>query len=187
LAAVIVWALVAAGLAELIWSGQVGQYWHWLVVATAAGYTAWALFWAPKVKVDDAGLTVHNVTATFTVPWAAIERIDTKYALTLYTKNRRVTAFAAPAPSSLTSLRQPRAKELRHLPESTYDAGQSIRPGDLPHTASGALAWVVREHWEKLRDSGLPVDPPPVAVRRPWAHLVLWAALVAAAIAVTAL
>src|SRR5918998_1311301 len=49
----------------------------------------WALFWAPELRVEEHAVTVRNVLRTFSVPWTAIERIDTKYALTLYTPGRK--------------------------------------------------------------------------------------------------
>jgi hypothetical protein len=33
--------------------------------------------------------------------------------------------------------------------------GAGIRPGDLLDSPSGAVAFVIRRHWEELRDDGL--------------------------------
>jgi hypothetical protein len=47
--------------------------------------------------------------------------------------------------------------------------GGGIRPGDLLDTPSGAVAYVIRRHWEELRDDGL-LDAGPEAgsVQRTW-------------------
>ncbi|MDR2252570.1 MAG: PH domain-containing protein [Bifidobacteriaceae bacterium] len=151
-AALAIWALAALALVSLA-SARPGDLIRWGPAVACVCLAAWAVFWAPDVRVDEDAVTVRNVAASHRVPWAAIARIDTKWALTLFTAQGRVTAFAAPAPSSLRRQRDAPA-EIRHLPESTFDAGRSVRPGDLPGTASGDLAWVVRERWEATRDAG---------------------------------
>ena len=118
----------------------------------------WAVYYRPEVKVDDGGVHVVNVLRTIDVPWPSIQRIDTKWALTLYTAYGKVTAWAAPAPGGFAT-RMAGRHDFKGLPESTYGGGGSIRPGDLPGTASGAAALVVRRHWELLRDAGHLDDP----------------------------
>ncbi len=127
--------------------------WAALVVGTV-----WAIYWRPEVMVDDGGVRVVNVLRTIHVPWPSIERIDTKWALTLFTAYGKITAWAAPAPGGFAS-RMAGLHDLKGLPESTYGVGDSIRPGDLPGTPSGAAALVVRRHWEQLRDAGHLDDP----------------------------
>lgn len=113
----------------------------------------WAAYWRPEVAVDDSGVLVVNVLRTITLPWPAIQRIDTKWALTLFTAYGKFTAWAAPAPGLVAS-RRAAGRDLRGLPESTYGPGDSVRPGDLPQSPSGAAALVVRRRWEELRDAG---------------------------------
>lgn len=115
--------------------------------------TAWAVFWRPAVTVNDAGVSLRNVLRTIDLPWPSIHRIDTRYALTLYTAYGRYAAWAAPAPSR-SRVAEVTGAEVGHLPESTYAAGGSVRPGDLPGTSSGQAAAVVRRRWEALRDAG---------------------------------
>jgi hypothetical protein len=150
--------------------------------------TVWAVFWAPKVVVSVEGLSIRNPTATYDVPWAAIARIDTKWALALYTANQKITAFAAPAPSGLRAASVSKGG-FGHLPESAYGADRSIRPGDLPGTSSGDLAWVVRERWQKARQAGPTGAASGLKAVRRWHSwlLVTWAVLTAAAAAVQVL
>lgn len=112
----------------------------------------WAFFGRPAVVVSDGGVEVRNVLRTIELPWPSIERIDTKYALTLYTAYGAYAAWAAPAPSRSQTLNAV-PSDTRHLPETSYIGG-GIRPGDLVGTASGDAAAYIRRRWEALRDAG---------------------------------
>lgn len=117
-----------------------------------AAVLVWAIFGRPAVLVSDGGVELRNVLRTIALPWPAIQRIDTKYALTLYTAYGIYAAWAAPAPSRSQAIRAER-EDLKHLPESTY-VGGGVRPGDLAGTASGEAAAYIRRRWEWLRDAG---------------------------------
>lgn len=119
----------------------------------------WAAYWRPQVRVDDGGVHVVNVLRTIDLPWPAIQRIDTKWALTLVTAYGRYTAWAAPAPGGIATARAASRASLKGLPESTYGPGGSVRPGDVPTSPSGAAAAEVRRRWEELRDAGHLDDP----------------------------
>jgi len=126
--------------------GLVRHGWGLLLIA-AVGF---ALFWFPRLDVQEHAITVRNVFSTVTVPWTAIQRIDTKYALTLYTSEGKVTVWASPAPNRYAS----QVSSTTDTRIADQDSGGSIRPGDLIHTASGAAAFVIRRHWQQLRDDG---------------------------------
>ena len=115
-------------------------------------YVAYAVFWQPSVEVSDGGVTMRNVLRSIHLPWPSIQRIDTKYALTLYTSYGHYSAWAAPAPTRY-SVGSVDKSEINRLPESSYFAG-TIRPGDNPASDSGSAALVVRLKWEALRDAG---------------------------------
>jgi hypothetical protein len=117
--------------------------------AVAAALIVWAVLWSPSVSVDDEGATVTNVLLEYRVPWAALVHVDTRYALTLHTPGRRISATGAPAPGALGAVRAARAQRRA---ENTTARG--ARPGDLPGTDSGGAADLVRSRWEHLRDSG---------------------------------
>ena len=126
--------------------GLLRHGWGLLLIA-AVGF---ALFWFPRLDVQEHAITVRNVFSTVTVPWTAIQRIDTKYALTLYTSEGKVTVWASPAPNRYAS----QVSSTTDTRIADQDSGGSIRPGDLIHTASGAAAFVIRRHWQQLRDDG---------------------------------
>jgi hypothetical protein len=116
-------------------------------------YVVWLLFWSPAVTIAPSGVIVRNVLREHEVTWPAIQRVDTKFALQLFTSAGTVTAWSAPAPGRHATFKvaQP---ELGGLPESTYAAERSIRPGDIPSSESGLAALYVRRFWEQLRDAG---------------------------------
>lgn len=149
--------------------------------------TVWAFLGRPAVVVSDAGVELRNVLRTIELPWPSIERIDTKYALTLYTAYGVYAAWAAPAPSRVQVLNAA-PDDTRHLPESSYIGG-GIRPGDLAGTASGDAAAHIRRRWEELRDAGY-LDAPRLERDRPrvqWHVLPALGVAALAAIAVAAL
>jgi hypothetical protein len=136
------------------------------------------LYWFPRVDVAEHEITVVNVFSTVHVPWPAIERIDTKWALTLFTPLGRVTSWALPAPNRYTAELGSRADARL----AARDGETAIRPGDLPSSPSGAVAYVIRTHWQELRDDGkLALGVEPSAMRRD-IHWPLIAALAALAV-----
>lgn len=167
--------LIAAG-------GRLGEAAGLLPVLSLLSFLTWAGFWRPAVLAGPAGVTLRNVWHTTEVAWPEIQRIDTKFALTLYTPHGRVTAWAAPAPDRHVVLGAVKS-DGGHLPESSYLDG-TVRPGDLITTDSGQAAYAIRAHWEQLRDEGHLADARSefTRLRRRW-H---WASLAIAA-ALTAL
>ena len=143
-------AIAIAGLAGFAvtsdWFGLLRYGWMLALLAAVA----FAVFWFPRLDVAEHGITVRNVFSTAHVPWPAIQRIDTKYALTLYTTVGKITAWASPAPNRYSSQTSNTA-DARLAAEAS---GSNPRPGDLLSTASGAAAYVIRRHWEELRDTG---------------------------------
>ena len=146
----------------------------------------WAAYWRPAVIVTPAGVELRNVTRTVHLPWPTITLVDTRFALTLHTAYGAYSAWAAPAPSRSRVVNRDQS-ELRHLPQDLLQDG-TIGPGDLPSSASGAAALIIRRRWAELRDAGL-LDDPKVEHRRPqvtWhtATLVALGVLLAASVAV---
>lgn len=155
----VIMALCAIGLITSI--VQVGSPAIWLYGPWMAliSLVVWASYWNPRVGIDDAGVHVVNVLRTIDLPWPSIQRIDTKWALTLFTAYGKYTAWAAPAPGGIATARATSRSRVQGLPESTYGPGGSVRPGDIPASPSGAAAAAVRGRWEQLRDAGHLDDP----------------------------
>lgn len=182
----VVAALAAFGIVSLALEGgqtELLRYGPGLVLVTAL---VWAAYWQPAVTVSAAGVTLRNVLRTVELPWPSIQRVDTRFALTLVTAYGTYSAWAAPAPGTGRA-REASAADLRGLPESTYGAGQSVRPGDLPNSPSGAAAAIVRVRWEALRDAGH-LDQPRLERDRPrsqvhWRTVTLLSVLAALTVA----
>jgi hypothetical protein len=86
------------------------------------------------------------------ISWPAIVSVDTKYSLTIRTRGAKYTAWAAPAPSRLSTMRATRS-DLSHLPESSYASG-TVGLGDIPNSDSGLAALNIRRYWEQLQREG---------------------------------
>lgn len=138
------------------WMSLAQAIWPIALLVTAA----FAMFWLPSITIQEHEVTVRNVLATHHVPWPAIQRIDTKWALTLYTPRGPIAVWAGPAPSRFSVLSTTRGDALG-VAESARAAEGSVRTSDTLDTESGAIADVIRRRWELLRDDGLldlPVD-----------------------------
>lgn len=120
------------------------------------GTCVWAIFWRPSLVVSDAGVRMVNVTRTIDVPWPALIDLDTRYALTLTTAYGRFAAWAAPAPGAGTALRSSMRSRSR---SSVVGEGSTASMGELPGTASGDAARVVRRRWEHLKEAGFLDNP----------------------------
>jgi hypothetical protein len=179
--AVITVVVCVFGIVSLFWSdpGAALRYaWPILLIAVVA----WALFWRPSLRVQEHGITVENVLKTTFVPWPAIERVETQYALTLQTAHGRVPVWAAPAPGRHRTLGLAK-QDFDGVSESAQGVHGSLRPTDAVTTPTGNLAQFIRGHWEKLRDAGAfdhGVDPEGMTTTWHWATIAVIAALAAA-------
>ena len=68
-----------------------------------------------------------------------------------------------------------------HLPESSFIGKGLVRPGDLTSSDSGVAAYLIRSHWEILRDRNELINKPKVETR--W---VVWRVTVFAALSLAA-
>jgi hypothetical protein len=171
--AIVVWSLEVF---LLVSSGVAGEFVKnpamFLVPAVFAAVLVWALLWNPQVIVGDQEVVIVNVLRTIVVPWPALIDVDTKYSLSLRTPRGNYAAWAAPAPGR-TSLAIARRAERRHGSSAQVPAiGGRSRPGDLITTESGEAAYLVRERWNKLVESGAIeagiADSTPVTIRWHW-------------------
>src|SRR5690606_33349577 len=126
-------------------------------------------------------VTVRNVFRTVHVPWQAIQRIDTKYALTLYTAEGKIAVWASPAPNRYSQFTTSRGDMA--VAESARAASGSIRPGDALNTESGAAAHVSRRPGEDLRDDGWLGGQYELRVDIHWQTIAILAILVVASVA----
>lgn len=149
LSVVVVLIMVSAASGYLLTGNIEGFFRYSWWYAVVAGLVV-AMYWSPSVDVHKNGVRIRNPLRTWEVPWAAIERIDTRFALTLFTPGRRIEAWAAPASGRFTVFRVG-PDDLR-VSESARVAG-SVRPGDTLASESGQAAEYIRCHWERMRDT----------------------------------
>lgn len=102
--------------------------------------SVWLLLVRPKLEVFDEGINIVNPLLTATVPMREIDTIDTRYALTIFTRGKKISVFAAPAPGRWHT-RSVRASELKGL---ELNAGNIISPGDSPRSHSGQAAQIIK-------------------------------------------
>lgn len=153
---VITWVVAAVMLLSLIAGAIQSGFWSVAVSIAPASlvvFLSWLLFYNPRVEVSEQGVKLINVFRETFISFGAIDRIDTRWALTLYSGAAKYTAWGAVAPGRHTSFFATRDQG-SHLPESTYLAG-TVRPGDLVNSDSGAPAAYIRRLWEEARDKDL--------------------------------
>ncbi len=185
--AVVTWLLCLSGVVAIVVAGTTAALRSMPFIELIAWLT-WAGLWRPVLKLDDEAVTVVNTFATTVVPWAALIQVDTKYALTLVTPNRRVSVTVAPAPGRIAAALSNR--DLKGI-SAPRGADGSISPGDLPTSDSGAAAHLVRQRWERLlADDRIAVgtaDATRVDRRIHWIVILVSSALAVALIAAIAL
>lgn len=156
LTVLVVAGCVVGGVSALL--SDPGQAWRYLPLLALACVAVWAAYWNPAVIVTPAAVELRNVTRTIVLPWPCVQSVDTSWALTVQTAYGTFAAWAAPAPSR-TKVSVAQREDVTHLPETSYGAGGSVRPGDLASTDSGQAAAIVRARWQQQRDAGVLDDP----------------------------
>jgi hypothetical protein len=176
--AAVVWALVTVGWCWLaLRDGGPVLLARQLPAMTLACTVVYVVLVRPSVTVGPAGIRLRNVLSDVDVPWPALERVSTRFALTLHTVGgQELRAWAAPASG-------------RHV-DTRLTAGDVRALGwddDVPPTASAssasssgvAAAWVRRE-WRRALAEGSATDVAPVVRRRTARGPAVWLAASAA-------
>ncbi|GAB3390303.1 hypothetical protein GCM10027568_13980 [Humibacter soli] len=170
--AVVAWALAAGALVAYIWSHGELRDPFVIVPVVFVALAAWVALWRPRVSIDDDTIEVRNVFRTITVPWPALINVDTRFALTLFTPGHRYSAWAAPAPGRTGAAIAQRKQRHGEVAMAPIGSDGTIRPGDLVASESGQVAYLIRERWARLRESGRIeagiADQTPVGIRVHW-------------------
>jgi hypothetical protein len=131
----VAWWLIA-GLAG---GGTAGPSWTASVWLLALGTVVHAVLWRPAVVVDPDGVLLVNVLREVRVPWAALEAVETRYALTLIAAGHRYASWAAGAPGRGGLLARPGGA-------TPQRSSRDLR------SDSGAAAFLVEQAWAGWRD-----------------------------------
>jgi hypothetical protein len=133
-----------------------------------AATVVYAVLIRPAVSVDGSGVHLRNVLRDVDVPWAALERVSTRFALTLHTRDgQQLRAWAAPASGRHVDARLT-AGDVRAL---AWDEDEPLTASASTSSPSGvAAAWVRREWRRAVADDGAGAAAedgadPPAAVR----------------------
>ncbi len=109
---------------------------------SAGSSLAYMIFIRPKVTFFDEGIMITNPFIEETVGWQNVREIESRYCLTIVVDERKIYAWAAPAPGRHHA-RNVHRTELKGL---KLEDGDSIRAGESPRAHSG-----VASHLAKLR------------------------------------
>lgn len=168
---VVIGLFAAVGLFSFVYRGEWRDALGFTPLAIVVVYLCWLLFWYPSVTVEPSGVQVRNPLRTFRISWPAIVRIDTRYALTLFTKTtKKIVAWSAPSPSRYAGINTVRpdlsglnpnvgqklidADNYGDITPTGDDRPGTVRLGDVPRSESGLAALHVRRAWAALRDAG---------------------------------
>lgn len=185
--AAVVWLFCAGAVTAIVSSG-IWNNAEYLPLVAFVAFLAWVGLWRPFVRVTETHVTLGNVLSTIEVPWPALIQVDTHYALTLVTPQRRYSATAAPAPGRIATAFGSRSVSSRDMSGmgSTVAIDGRVRPGDLPNTDSGTAAYLVRARWEQLIAQGRIelgiADETPVLRRWHWPTISIGVVLLAGTI-----
>lgn len=149
------WLLAALLAADLVLRGGQGSgLLPGLAVLLFSCALVHALFWQPEVRVDADGLELVNVLRRVRLPWASVEDLDTRWALSIGAGERRWTSWAAPA-----SGRRIRPVSRRETPWAEKGA-EGIAGSRAPGSSAGEAAVLVGAAWQTWKDRGRPAAGP---------------------------
>ena len=114
--AYIFWLLAALALGVSGWHGGPAEAAWALPIVAAIALIGWALWWNPRLEVNDAGLRVVNVFKIHEIPWSDLARVEQHYGLFLHVTStkRRVGIWAIPQRSSIRELKAGVNGEVSH-------------------------------------------------------------------------
>ncbi|HEX5511050.1 MAG TPA: PH domain-containing protein [Actinomycetales bacterium] len=146
---VVVWVLLVV-FEALSWRNGAGAGLRAVPILLLVAVLVYALFWRPRVRVDEDAVTLMNVLRDIRVPFRALDAVSTQFALTLHSEQHKYAAWAAPAPgrTSVMGLARRDATGLQHLGVN-IDEGMSASAA--PNTDSGGAALLVQHRWERWR------------------------------------
>lgn len=104
--AVLCWIVALAMLLAFASNGGVTEVLQYGPVALALALLGWAVFWKPFVRVEPRGVTLANVFRTHQVGWDAVDRVETRWGLTLWTPAGKRSGWGAPAKGGLFAARR---------------------------------------------------------------------------------
>ncbi|MGJ7440233.1 hypothetical protein [Aquipuribacter sp. MA13-6] len=140
------WVLAAVLAADVLWRGQGSSALLLVPLLAFSCAVVHALFWYPAVVVDDDAVELVNVLRRVRLPWRTVEDLDTRWALTIDSGQRRWTSWAAPS-----SGRRIRPVSRRETPWAEPGA-EGIAGSRAPGSSAGEAAVLVGIRWQVWQD-----------------------------------
>ncbi len=145
----IVFVVCAGSEIAYVASGQVARAAGLAPIFAFVTVAAWLLFWAPTILFRSSGITVNNPLRTYVIPWTALQRTESRWALTLITSGRKITVWAAPRQRrGVTGIGVRR--DLYGLPD--YRAEQVFESQSKPGTAADLAERLITRRLTSLSD-----------------------------------
>jgi hypothetical protein len=116
----------------------------------AANTAIWLLFVRPKIVFFDEGLIIVNPLTEVTIPWSAVDELDSQLAFSVRAGGKKFSAWAAPAPGRQHS-RTLHSSEFKGLGLAD---GRSMRLSDSPRSDSGVATFIARQRLEAFKELG---------------------------------
>lgn len=114
----------------------------------AGGIVAsYLLFLKPYVLLFDEGIKIVNPTKEITITWDLVEEIETRYSMSIQTREKVFHAWAAPAPSGRHSRRM-------HKTDLLPGADAPRRVGDSLKSDSGVCAYMANARRKNFTRGG---------------------------------
>ncbi len=112
--------VVALGLVNTVFLAPIQENFESIAFSALLIYLAWLLFWQPHIHKDvsEQGVIIVTLLRTHQITWGQIVRLETRWALEIFTEKRKYTAWSAPAPGRHTSVLASRDQG-EHLPKSS--------------------------------------------------------------------
>lgn len=130
----------------------------------------------PSIKISHGMVQIVNPFRSISFPMAAIAALDTRRGLVIKTKQESFRVAAAVPPGRYTVARANKA-DFRWLASSSGGSPDSLSPGDILESDSGAVAFVIRKELRSIRDSNPSVLEAQPSKRFDYVSLVLGLAL----------
>ncbi len=182
--AIAIWAIFVVIAVSLFFTGRPTHV-AYLVPLASISLLVWESLWRPLLIIGDDEIRIVNPLREVRIPWNALVHVDTKFALTLFTPGKKYEVWIAPSPGRSFGYRNAAAASRGQSQTAPYRT-QTVRPGDLESSESGAAAALVRGRWQRLQSSGAiesgVADATRVDIRWHWLAIAMIVVSVAASV-----
>jgi hypothetical protein len=93
---VAVWAIAALGLGSMVAQGFWTSMLQYGPLFLVAAWSAWMVFGAPSVRIDDDAVTLDNVLRSVRIPWNDVAEVEAGLSLRIVTGRGAFSSWAAP-------------------------------------------------------------------------------------------